>query len=294
VGKIASPATGAVQRWMTGIAAPPLRVSIRIPRRNTPRASGNIPQIAYTSGVLAIGIQASLGKEPEMRGRRVVAGLTMVVVPLMAVAKSPSPEVPLEKALTMPAEQFAAVCKNASMQRQYVELAEVGGTVMIGGRRVTSRNAAAVAAELDAQLEVCRQVAEQRGVAAVQGDWVGRSTGCDRSGSGLAAIVGEPGAVVNFEQDGTSLELTLSARDKEGESYSFPAFGTVLENSITVIDPFNSDYTLKGEVTGSTIVLRPDTKRILAAWPKWAGPPAREDLDSCVVTLERQAPEAAP
>ncbi|MEI2422255.1 hypothetical protein V6O07_18385, partial [Arthrospira platensis SPKY2] len=60
------------------------------------------------------------------------------------------------------------------------------------------------------------------------------------------------------------------------------------------IDPFNSDYTLKGEVTGSTIVLRPDTKRVLAAWPKWAGPPAREDLDSCVVTLERPAPESAP
>lgn len=229
-----------------------------------------------------------------MRSRGFIAGFALLVVPLIALAKAPAPQVPLEKALTMPAGSLAALCSDAAVRRRFVELARVGAVVVVGGRRVTASNADSVAAGLDAQIDVCRKAAEQRGVSQLQGDWIGQSTGCDRSASGLATFVAEPDAVVGVQQDGMSLTLSLSGRAQSGEPYSLPASGTVIEQYVVVMDPMNSDYSLGGEFADSKLVLRPDSERILAAWPKGANPPTRADLDSCVVTLERRAPESTP
>jgi hypothetical protein len=226
--------------------------------------------------------------------RALMAGLAVSIVPSLVLAKAASPEVPLEKALTVPAPELSALCNRAAISREYVRMAQGGATVYIGRRRVTPSNADTMAAAIEAQLEVCRAAAASRGVPNLAGDWVGHATGCDRAGSLLAVSVNEAGTVVNFDQDGMALTMMLSGKTATGEDFEFPAPGRTVEHYIVVVDPMNSDYTLQGEVTDTSIVLRPDTKGILAAWPKWANPPGRADLDSCVVTFERRATDSLP
>jgi hypothetical protein len=83
-------------------------------------------------------------------------------------------------------------------------------------------------------------------------------------------------------------------KTSDGEDFSFPASGTVVGHYVAMIDPGNSDYLLQGEATEAAIVLRPDAKSILAAWPAWAGPPKPADLASCVVSLLRSSGDSAP
>lgn len=229
-----------------------------------------------------------------MRNRALMAGLGFALVPGLIAANAPSPDVSLEKALEMPAAELAATCNRATVTRKYVELARAGATVNIGGRRVTKRNADTVAAEIEAQLEVCRAATAKRGVADIAGTWAGNAIGCERAGSMLAEAVNEPGTIVRFEQDGVAIAMTLSGKTKDGQEYSFPAPGTVVDHYVAVRDPINSDYIVQGEAAETSIVLRPDSKSILAAWPAWANPPRPEDLAGCVISLRRSSgPEGA-
>lgn len=223
-----------------------------------------------------------------------MVGLVLAIAPLVVAARAASPEVSLETALAMPDAELAATCNRASVARKYVELARAGSTVTIGRRRVTARNADAVAADIDAQLDVCREAIAQRGVAEIGGVWAGSAAGCERAGSLLAQAMKSPGSGVRFEQDGITLAITVFGRTSDGEDFSFPASGTVVGHYIAMIDPGNSDYLLQGEATEAAIVLRPDAKSVLAAWPVWAGPPKPEDLASCAVSLQRSSGESAP
>lgn len=223
-----------------------------------------------------------------------MVGLVLALAPLVVAARAASPEVSLETALAMPDAELAATCNRASVARKYVELARAGSTVTIGRRRVTARNADAVAADIDAQLDVCREAIARRGVAQIGGVWAGSAAGCERAGSLLAQAMKSPGSGVRFEQDGITLAITVSGRTSDGENFSFPASGTVVGHYIAMIDPGNSDYLLQGEATEAAIVLRPDAKSVLAAWPVWAGPPKPEDLASCAVSLQRSSGESAP
>jgi len=229
-----------------------------------------------------------------MRHGVLIVGLGCAFVPGLIAAKTPSPAVSLDRALSMPAAELAATCNRAAAARKYIELARVGGSVTIGGRRVTARNADAVGAEVDAQLEVCRDAVAQRGVANIDGVWAGNSVGCDRAGSLLAQALHEPGTLVLFEQEGVAITMTLSGRTKDGQEFSFPAPGTAVEHYIAVLDPGNSDYVLQGEATDASIVLRPEAKSILAAWPAWADPPKPEDLASCAISLHRSTGDSGP
>ena len=224
-----------------------------------------------------------------MRHCVLMAGLGCALVPGLMAAKTPSPAVSLDRALSMPAAELAATCNRAAAARKYIELARAGGSVTIGGRRVTARNADAVGAELDVQLEVCRDAVAQRGVANIGGVWVGNSVGCDHAGSLLAQALREPGTLVRFEQEGVTIAMTLSGRSRDGQEFSLPAPGTVVDHYVAVLDPGNSDYVLQGEATPDSIVLRPDATSILAAWPAWADPPKAEDLASCTISLHRSS-----
>lgn len=228
-----------------------------------------------------------------MRSRAFLAALAVTTAPCLIAASGPSPEVPLDKALTIPAAELAATCSRAAVASKYVKLARAGATVYIGRRQVNARNADTVAAEIAAQLEVCRQAVEQRGVADIAGLWVGSASGCERAGSMLGQAVTEPGTTVRFERDGAALTMTVSGKAEDGSEYSFPSPGTVVEHYVTLRDPFNSDYVLQGEATDASIVLRPDAKATLATWPGWANPPKPADLADCVISL-RRPPDSKP
>jgi len=223
-----------------------------------------------------------------------MAGFAFALASMVVAAKAASPEVSLETALAMPDAELAATCNRATVARKYVDLARAGSTVTIGHRRVTARNADAVSAEIDAQLEVCREAIAQRGVVQIAGVWTGSAAGCERAGSLLAQALKESGSGVRFEQDGITLAITVFGRTSDGGDFSFPASGTIVGQYIAMIDPGNSDYLLQGEANDEAIVLRPDAKSILAAWPAWAGPPKREDLASCAVSLQRSSGDSAP
>jgi hypothetical protein len=229
-----------------------------------------------------------------MQHRALMTGIAFALASVVVAASAASPEVSLETALAMPDAALAATCNRATVARKYVELARTGASVTIGRRRVTSRNADAVAADVDAQLDVCREAIARRGVAQIVGVWTGSSAGCERAGSLLAQALNAPGSGVRFEQDGITLAVTVFGKTSDGEDFSFPASGTVVGHYVAMIDPGNSDYLLQGEATEAAIVLRPDAKSILAAWPAWAGPPKPADLASCVVSLQRSSGDSAP
>lgn len=229
-----------------------------------------------------------------MQHRASMTGIAFALAAIVVTAGASSPEVSLETALAMRDAELAATCNRATVARKYVELARAGSTVMIGHRRVTARNADAVSADIDAQLDVCREAIAQRGVAQIGGVWAGSAAGCERAGSLLAQALKEPGSGVRFEQDGITLAITVFGRTSDGGDFSFPASGTVVGHYIAMIDPGNSDYLLQGEATDEAIVLRPDAESILAAWPAWAGPPKREDLASCAVSLQRSSGDSVP
>lgn len=226
-----------------------------------------------------------------MQHRTLMSGSGLVLASVVMAASAASPEVSLETALAMPDAELAATCNRAAVARKYVDLARAGASVTIGRRRVTSRNADSVAADIDAQLEVCGEAIAHRGVAQIGGVWTGGSAGCERSGSLLAQVLNAPGSGVRFEQDGITLSVTVFGRTSNGEGVSFPASGTVVGNYVAMIDPGNSDYLLQGEATEAAIVLRPDAKSILAAWPAWADPPKPAELASCVISLHRSSGE---
>ncbi len=71
----------------------------------------------------------------------------------------------------------------------------------------------------------------------------------------------------------------------DGEIQSFETQPVAVESVMTFDDPGNSDYSLVGEIEDGKIVVKPDD-RVLDTWPQWAGPPKREDLRNCVVTLQ--------
>lgn len=81
------------------------------------------------------------------------------------------------------------------------------------------------------------------------------------------------------------LEIYTEAINRRGfEDVSGRYTGTSTESRLVLMDPLNSDYYINGRIEDGRIKLSPDT-RVLDAWPGWAGPPDRRDIEDCRVEL---------
>jgi len=218
-------------------------------------------------------------------------GVACMSVLVAARAADPAANVDnklLAKALAAPAGDLAQGYASSKSTLGMLEMAEHGITVQLGNKTVTQRNAAKVRKEYETRLATYLAAIEQRGVTDIAGDYTAAATGCAKSGSAWAGLVEEGFDRVVITQAGP--EVTLTAKGEyDGRPLDAGAKGVTVEDMLSVIDPMNSDYSLSGRIEAGRITIRPETDLVLQAWPGWAGPPKREDVESCVVTLERAA-----
>lgn len=209
--------------------------------------------------------------------------------PLIAAAADGAPKVDdklLAKAMAAPAGDLVQGYASTKSTLGVLGLAEAGATIQLPDRKVTQRNVAKVRNEYETRLATYAVAIEQRGAKNIAGDYVASATGCTKSGSMWAGIVEEGFDKVVITQTGPEVTLTVVGEYK-GEPLDIGAEGVTVEDMIAMTDPMNSDYPLSGRIEGDRITIRPQADQVLQAWPGWAGPPKRADVESCVVTLQR-------
>lgn len=192
----------------------------------------------------------------------------------------------LAKALAAPAGDLAQGYSSTKSTLGMLELAEAGITIQLGNKKVTKSNVAKVRKDYETRLATYGAAIEQRGMRQVAGDYTATATGCAKSGSAWAGIIEEGFDKVVIRQEGPEVALVVMA-EYEGELLEVDAEGVTVEDMVAVIDPMNSDYPLSGRIEDGRIIVRPQADLVLRAWPGWAGPPKRADVESCVVTLQR-------
>jgi len=201
----------------------------------------------------------------------------------------------------VPAEGKAALLRDAAMNAPAVDLAQgyaftlmmekmlqlvgPGSTVQVGGQAVNEGDLAQAKDELAGKQVIYVAAIRERGFRNIAGKYRQNSTSsCSRAQSLWASALGEPGLHhVEMQQEG--FVVTLRQVTSAGPRTALDCAAVVVESSLAFADPGNSDYYWNGAVEPGRIVLRPRADSVLASWPPWAHPPARKDLEDCVVTL---------
>lgn len=190
----------------------------------------------------------------------------------------------LRKAMSAPPEVLARGYRATRMMLSMLPLAEAGATLQLSGRKVTRSNAARVRRELEARLAAYDVAITRRGRADIAGEYRAEAPGCRECGSPWATIIAKGFSKVVVTEEGPGIELTAYG-EHEGKALDLSASGYIVEDAIVVTDPMNSDYDLIGRVHDGQVEIRPDVDQVLKAWPAWAHPPKRADVESCLITL---------
>lgn len=169
-----------------------------------------------------------------------------------------------------------------------LRVVESGVTLQLPEGPVSRQNLEEVRADLLRRTAIDAGVIRERGSRDVSGRY--RATAdpaCGQSKSVWAGgIAMREVHEVELWQDGPS--ATLRQYGRTGEEVGLRVDAVVVESSLAFPDPMNMDYALIGAFDAGTIVVRPDVDVVLRAWPAWAGPPSREALAACAVTLTRR------
>jgi hypothetical protein len=191
----------------------------------------------------------------------------------------------LAKALEAPAGDLAQGYASSKSTLGMLKMAEAGITIQLGDKKVTQANVGKVRKDYQARLATYAAAIEQRGMRDIAGDYTAAATGCGKSGSSWAGMVEAGFDKVVIKQEGPEVTLVVMG-EYEGKPLEMGAEGVTVEDMLSMIDPMNSDYPLSGRIEDGRITIRPQADLVLRAWPGWAGPPQRADVESCVVTLE--------
>ena len=135
------------------------------------------------------------------------------------------------------------------------------------------------------RLSIYRDAIKQRGYKNIAGAYRGKATeSCARIRSTWAGLVLKHGAdSIPITQDGFEAKITIALEHK-GEKVDFDIPGIIVESSIVLQEPLNSDYFFQGVIKDRKIEFKPDAA-VLRTWPQWAGAPDRKDLKRCTITL---------
>ena len=230
-------------------------------------------------------------RDSGLRHFPVTLAATLLVFPFTQTAgKEPS----LDQALAAPAADliqsylFTDMVLNGS-----IPMAEMGMNVNLGNEKITKRNASKKREIYAARLEVYAEAIRVRGQASVAGQYRGTaSEACQRSGSSWLGIVGTADVEsISISQDLAEINLAITVA-VDGEPFTLDMPGGIVESSIVLMDPLNSDYYVMGAIFDDRIEFRPDP-RVLKGWPGWARPPSKQDLETCVAELVRLEPAEA-
>jgi TPR repeat protein len=202
------------------------------------------------------------------------------------MAGEPIEDEALASMMAMPDLELAQMYERSNSLLGFIELAELGIEVNAGGRRIRKRNAARVRKELEGQVALCREAIDRRGSANIAGTYrVVVTPECERSKSGWAGLICQADIEeIVISQTGCEA-IVVYEYEHEGKTSSIETPVSVVGSALTFQDFMNSDYVFVGRVDADGIHIRPDTESVLEAWPKWAGPPKRDALEHCEVTL---------
>lgn len=213
-----------------------------------------------------------------------------ILIVLLSVPYSParSEGVSLDDALAAPAIDLAqAYSFTRSVLEDMLPMAEMGVTVHLGDTEISEDNAAEMRVVYERRLEVYEEAIRARGYQPIAGRYEATATeSCARASSTPAMIIQE-GVFESIEivQEGAQISMVIGTT-YDGESFDIECAGFTVEQAVVINDPMNGDYIIRGTVADGDISLHPDS-RVLDTWPAWAGPPAREDIENCVVKLTR-------
>lgn len=195
----------------------------------------------------------------------------------------------LAKSLAAPAGDLAQGYASSKSTLGMLKMAEAGITIQLGNKKITQGNVGKVRKEYETRLATYTAAIEQRGMRDIAGDYTAAATGCAKSGSSWASMVEEGFDKVVITQTGPEVTLTVMGQYKD-KPLEMGAEGVTVEDMLSMIDPMNSDYPLSGRIEEGRITIRPETDFVLRAWPTWARPPKRADVERCVVTLQPRRP----
>jgi TPR repeat protein len=208
------------------------------------------------------------------------------IAALEAGAGTPHEDEALASLIALPDLELARVYERSSNLLGFIDLADSGINIQAGGRTINKDNAAEVRKELEAQVALCREAIERRGSADIAGTYrVSWTPECEQSKSAWAGlIIADHVAEIVISQTGCDAMLVYEW-ELEGDRTPIETPVFVVGSAFTFQDFMNSDYVFVGSVEKDTILIRPDTDLVLSAWPQWAGPPKKRNLDRCEVTL---------
>jgi hypothetical protein len=209
------------------------------------------------------------------------------------VACTPSLNAQNDRIRTMQAALAASpldLARSYSAAKQLLDLlalAEGGGTIQVGGKKIGPDNVKEVKAEMTTRVAMYETAIRQRGYAHLAGNYHGTATPTCNKIQSLWTSGVQDGSLADVkisEDSGFTIQLAHRfIHNADTANVKIPA--VVVDSAIVFVDPMNSDYVLVGQVSGGTITVRPDAGVILAAWPNWVKAPDRGDLTKCVVTL---------
>lgn len=211
-----------------------------------------------------------------------------------AVADKQIDEELSQKALEIPPEDLGAAFLANQTMIELIELATRGIRIHTPDGVIDEKTASEKRAEFERRQEIYAAAILQRGFQDFSGKYSLASVtqACARSGS-LWVSGALEGAFDAYEivQSGFRLELAVTLADKLAQSDDIGVLeleGVVVESTMVLADPLNSDYFLEGKGANDRIEIRPRLD-VVDAWPEWAGPLKRRDLERCILVLERES-----
>lgn len=194
----------------------------------------------------------------------------------------------LQDVLDAPAADLALGYLSVKHTVRLVALGE-RANVIIGNTKINKDNVEEYKAKYGERLALYEQAIRQRGFEAVAGHYKGEATeACVRSNAMWAALIQRQSQkAIEITQEGMDAQVIISV-EYEGQERRLKNSAAIAESAMALNEMSNSDYYFRGEIRDNIIVFKPDLS-VLRTWPKWANPPRREDLEDCVITLERLA-----
>ncbi len=159
-------------------------------------------------------------------------------------------------------------------------------TMVVGRDHISGKNAAKFRKRLENRLANYGAAIERRGAVDLSGRYAATaSEACERAGSLWIGVILEPTFIaVRIDQAGADATLSVEV-EIDGKQLALDNRAAVVESAIAVSDSMNPDYFALGTRSGGRLVIRPDPA-VLGAWPGWASPPKRADIEACEVVLE--------
>jgi len=194
----------------------------------------------------------------------------------------------LEDCLKAPARDLArSYLADRFVLQDVLPMVEQGfiDTMVVGRDRISGKNATKFRKRLEARLANYEAAIEQRGGVDLSGRYAATATGaCAHAGSLWIGVILEPTFIaVRIDQEGADATLSVEV-EIDGKQLALDNRAAVVESSIAVSDSMNSDYFALGALNDGRLVIRPDPA-VLGAWPGWASPPKRADIEACELVL---------